>query len=206
MNTKPQLVLDIGGVLLTNLSPRLWQQLSVEANVPDHVIAAQFKQEVREALWSGKMTEEDFWSWLCVTFPSIDERKARELLHANLVPLPALSYLPAWSRVADIHLLSNHRSEWVVPALAAVSEHIESITISSSIGCCKPHPEMFEALASRIGSFDRILFVDDQDKNLKPAARIGWDTLLADADGAWIGQVARYLSGTPLNGESRSAV
>ncbi|CAG7636145.1 HAD-IA family hydrolase [Paenibacillus allorhizosphaerae] len=206
MNAKPQLVLDIGGVLLTNLSPQLWQQLSVEANVPDNVIASQFKQEVREALWSGKMTEEDFWSWLCVSFPSIDEQKARKLLHANLVALPALSYLPAWSRIADIHLLSNHRSEWVVPALAAVSEYIESITISSSIGFCKPHPEMFEALASRFGAFDRILFVDDQEKNLKPAAKIGWDTLLADSGGAWIGDVSRYLSDPQLDSRNRSAV
>nr|WP_186445903.1 HAD-IA family hydrolase [Paenibacillus cremeus] len=157
-----------------------------------------YKQEVRDKLWPGSMPEADFWRWLGEQAPAMGEALARRLLQDNLKPLPALDLLAGWSQVADIHLLSNHLSAWVAPGLASVQAYLRSITLSSQVGCCKPHPGIFEAAAAQLQGNGNgvILFVDDQEKNLQQAARLGWDTLLADPQGEWTDQVISRLEGS----------
>ncbi len=53
--------------------------------------------------------------------------------------------MPNWSQIADIHLLSNHRTEWLFPTMATISEFIKSVTISSAVGFCKPHREIYDS-------------------------------------------------------------
>lgn len=118
----------------------------------------------------------------------------RSLLQSSLFPLPALDYLPQWSQIADIHLVSNHRSEWL--SLSAVNEYIKSITISSDVGFCKPQQEIFEITTKKLNAEMSVLFVDDQEKNLRTAAEFGWRTLLADKQGNWISQVEFWLQGS----------
>jgi putative hydrolase of the HAD superfamily len=191
---KPQLILDIGGVLVTNFSPIFWQELAARALVTYELLTAGFKQDLRQSLWSGEITEEAFWSGLCGRFPSIDREQARAMLQSNLKPLPALEQIPTWSRYADIHLLSNHRIEWIAPFLLPYQDYIKSMTISSSAGYCKPSPEIFALAASHLHTHTNILFVDDQDKNIEQAALLGWKTLLADPQGGWIAKVMPLLS------------
>jgi HAD superfamily hydrolase (TIGR01509 family) len=193
MSSRPQLILDLGGVLVTNLSPLFWHQLAQHSNTPYDVMVSQYKTDVRDNLWSGGITEEDFWKWLCDTFTSVDGKIAREMLRANLIPLPALDRLAHWSQAADIHILSNHRAEWVAPALAKIEPFIKSATISSNIGFCKPDPGIYDAAAAHLGTNNQILFVDDQEKNLVYASRLGWQTLLADENGNWIEKVNQLL-------------
>jgi putative hydrolase of the HAD superfamily len=106
--TKPQLILDIGGVLAKNFSPLFWQELSKKSEVPYDKMF-DFKNEIREDLWSGKISEEVFWTQLCDQFPSIEIEKAQLMLRSNINPLSAMEKVPKWSQFADIHLLSNHR-------------------------------------------------------------------------------------------------
>lgn len=113
---RPQLVLDIGGVLLSDLIP-FWHWVAAQITAPYDEVLTRFRREVRESLWTGALTVEEFWDWLCATFPSIDYSVARVRLAATLKPLPASEQLATWSRLGDIHLLSNHRMEWVKPPL-----------------------------------------------------------------------------------------
>lgn len=192
MNNRPQLVLDIGGVLAANLSS-FWEELAAHAQVPYDQLRARYKQEMSEALWSGKVTEEEFWSWLSAGFPAIQNEHARTLLRSILKPLPAMEYLPLWSQFADIHLLSNHRAEWVLPLFLDVQKHLSSITISSEVGFFKPHPRIYSTAQTQLKNSQKVLFVDDQEKNLQQAALLGWDTLLADPEGNWTKEVKPRL-------------
>ena len=183
---RPQLVLDVGGVLLPDLTPPFWHWIAAQAAAPYDEILAQFRRDAREALWTGALTEGEFWGWLCATFPAVDGGGARVHLAAILTPLPALARLATWAQSADIHLLSNHRAEWVTPALDGFLDHVTSVTISSTVGYCKPHPAIYDAVASRLLPGPVTVYVDDQEKNFPPASALGWKTVRADARGDWV--------------------
>lgn len=193
MTVKPQLVLDVGGVLLTNLSPPFWQELTASTAIAYTELVALYKENMSQSLWSGRVTEEQFWDWLCDQCATIDRQQARALLQKNLTPLPALDLLPEWSRIADIHLLSNHRIEWIGPCLADARHFITSMTISGSAGVAKPDPGIYKIASEHLDPDRPVLFVDDKQSNLTEASRLGWHTLLADEEGRWLQQVIPRL-------------
>ncbi|GAE05186.1 hypothetical protein [Paenibacillus sp. JCM 10914] len=113
-----------------------------------------------------------------------------------------MASLPAWERIeewnchADIHILSNHCSEWVGALLEPLKHFTKSITISNQVGLCKPEIEIYEFVSRYFPagiSSNRILYIDDQDKNLRPAKMLGWNTMLADQEQRWIEGVNEWL-------------
>ncbi|MBP1996681.1 HAD-IA family hydrolase [Paenibacillus eucommiae] len=192
ITTKPELILDVAGVLATNFSPHFWRQLSIESGISfdqlDH-----YKKGIREDLWSGKVSEEEFWRRLCERIPSLNKDYVQAMLLSYIKPLPAIEEIPKWSKVANIHLLSNHRAEWIDHIINPVRSYVKSMTISSQTGSCKPNPEIYAAASTHLIDTSRVLFIDDQEKNFKEAKILGWHTLLADQEGEWIRKVMTYL-------------
>ncbi|AND41476.1 HAD family hydrolase [Cytobacillus oceanisediminis] len=192
MSPKPILILDIAGVIATNFSPIFWEDLSSRFEVScDDLI--KFRKEVREELWTGKIEEVQFWARLIKRFPTINKEYAKNKLLSLIKPLPALEEIIKWSKYADIHLLSNHRKEWVEHIIRPYEDYIKSITISGDVGYCKPKVEIYLKVNSYFNGKDNVLFVDDQKKNLIEAKNLGWNTLLADGKGEWIEKVGLQL-------------
>ena len=187
--SRPQLVLDIGGVLLADLTPTFWRWVAEQAAVPYDEVLARFRQDVRTALWTGVMREDQFWHWFCSAFSQIDENTARSQIAATLLPLSAAAHLAVWAKIVDIHLLSNHCAAWVLPALAGMLESVTTVTISSAVGSCKPDLAVYTMVASRLPPDASVLFVDDQQKNFPPAVALGWQTLHADHHGHWVHRI-----------------
>ncbi|CAN7318672.1 HAD-IA family hydrolase [Paenibacillus sp. LjRoot153] len=119
----------------------------------------------------------------------------RSWILQQLKPLAAMKHLEAWGQHADIHLLSNHRIEWLALLLEPILPFLKNTTISSEVGYCKPNREVYELVQTHFPKEQAVvLFVDDQEKNLVPARAMGWHTLLADAEEAWIAQVTAFLN------------
>lgn len=190
---RPQLVLDIGGVLATNLSPLFWRLLALEANVSEEALYSEYKRQISEHLWTGSISEEQFWVWIKKHTPLLSSERARTFIDRSLQPLPALAKIADWNDIADIHLLSNHLPAWIEPIVKPISPYLKSVTISSEAALKKPHPEIYARAAAFIPSGSHVLFVDDQEKNIRQAASLGWRTLLADEDGQWISFVLPLL-------------
>ncbi|MGO4349840.1 HAD family hydrolase [Paenibacillus sp. MCAF9] len=190
---KPQLVLDIGGVLATNLSPLFWQLLAAEAIVSEEQLYSEYKQQISERLWTGQITEKQFWRWIAEYTPNLTSAQTRSFIDRCLLPLPALAEIGNWNAVADIHVLSNHLPAWVEPIITPIKPYLKSITISSEAALQKPHPAIFDKVNEQLPPESFVLFVDDHPKNTKQAALHGWHTLLADEDGRWISQVLPLL-------------
>lgn len=200
--TKKQLVLDIAGVIITNLTPRFWLVISASAGMDYKVLKQHFRQEIREDLWTGAINEADFWQWLKGQCPSVETAYAQQVLQINLTRLPAYDRIAEWSRSVNIHLLSNHRKEWIEPILESIKPFIRSVTISSDVGVCKPNPEIYERLQSRLDNSQSVIYVDDQEKNLEPARALGWETILADEEGRWIDKLGHRLGRRDYNDKS----
>lgn len=192
MNGKPNLILDLAGVIATNFSPIFWKDLSSKFDSSyDDLI--KFRKDIREELWTGKIEEQEFWDRLLKKFPTIDEIYARSKLLTIIKPLPTLDQIPIWSKYANIHLLSNHRIEWVKHIIDPVQDYIRSITISGDVGFCKPQVDIYIRVNSKLDNNQNVLFVDDQEKNLIVARNLGWSTLLADKEGEWTKKVTQRL-------------
>ncbi|GBG09683.1 hypothetical protein PAT3040_04342 [Paenibacillus agaridevorans] len=191
--TRPQLVLDIGGVLAANLSPKFWMLVSEAAEVEHSTLYKIYKQEISSKLWRGEIMEEQFWGWLQDQAPKLSPSEAKHMLAGCLSPLPALQRLPEWSRAADLHILSNHLLSWVTPLLQPVRSYLTHIVISSEQSWKKPQRELFAHAASLLPSQSNVLFVDDQQGNLDMAETMGWEVVLADDGGAWIEEADRWI-------------
>ncbi|MFC4403145.1 HAD family hydrolase [Gracilibacillus xinjiangensis] len=189
---KRQLVLDIGGVLATDLD-NFWFTLSEEAQLPLEIVRSVYKQEIRQNLWNGNITEPEFWDWLTNTFPNIKLDYLKESLTNSLYPLDGINYLKRWANHADIHILSNHRAEWIYPFLNPFKHFLSSIIISSEVGVAKPDKEIYEICMNQIGGNLPILFVDNKSENLIPASDFGWNTILADSSNQWINTVENEI-------------
>jgi len=188
MQLKQELVLDLAGVLVTNFSPLYWRYLSTTFNISYSELTS-FKKEIREQLWTGKIPEIEFWTKLKQNFPTIDQEEAKETLRSYIKPLPSLERIPFWSQHANIHIVSNHRIEWINHIIAPIQHHLKSMTISSEIGFCKPQVDIYLEVQNYFHHNHHVLFVDDQEKNFDEARKLGWNTLLADVDGKWVRKV-----------------
>ncbi|MBE9916457.1 HAD-IA family hydrolase [Paenibacillus donghaensis] len=192
MKSKPQLVLDIAGVLVNNISFDFWKELGRESGVTFQAIKEKF-DEIRRDLWTGILSEDQFWIWLVDCFTGINKERSKDILIKSLKLLPSAHYLEQWSQQADIHLLSNHCKEWIEPVLTSIKEYTKSVTISNQIGLCKPDIQIYELVELNLGSRERVLYIDDQEKNLKSAIKLGWNTLLADNQNKWVKDVETFI-------------
>lgn len=190
---RPQLMLDIGGVLATNLSPRFWNEVARQADCPVELLYAKYKKELSRGLWVGHFSELQFWNWISAQVPSVSAAQGQAILMESLTPLPGMLQLSEWSKHADIHILSNHLTAWVDPVLEPIRSFLSSVTISSQVGMSKPQMELYEYACSLLPPSAPVLFIDDQDKNLRQGAAVGWHTLQADPEGRWIDEANLWL-------------
>ena len=124
----------------------------------------------------------------------INKEQARALLIQSLEPLPGLNYLAEWSEIADIHILSNHCKEWLESILERVEPYTKSITISNQVGLRKPDIQIYQHVGKQFEAGQTVVYIDDQEKNLKPVIELGWKTLLADKEHKWIEKVEPMIA------------
>ncbi|MGP4038372.1 HAD family hydrolase [Gracilibacillus sp. D59] len=189
---KFQLVLDVGGVLATDLD-LFWEELINKANLPYNKIRAIYKKEIREQLWEGNISEREFWQWLDRTFPGINLEYLQSVMQKSLVELEGIHHVEKWSTVSDIHILSNHRTEWLQPVINQLRPYLTSITVSAEVGVAKPDLGIYEICNKQLDPHRPSLFVDNKKENLIPAVELGWQTIHADPNNEWISKVNRIL-------------
>lgn len=190
------IVIDAGGVLFSNLTPRLWQELAKQSakQIEANTLYLNYKQEISSLLWTGEYTETQFWSWLEQhdIFLNVEERQA--LISSCLLPLPAYYRIATWSKHANLILMSNHLTSWISPALQQIESSFTHSYISSEIKLKKPSVEWFELIEQAHPTNEPKLFVDDHPANLAAAKQaVGWNTLLADSEHHWMDELERYI-------------
>ena len=183
------LLLDIGGVLLADAMPAIFEDIATSEGTDWGDDLAHFHRDyLSTKLWSGQLTESQYWDSIA-GFVGTDKRKEwREHLVAYLRPLVAASQFCQWAYTVPIWLLSNHRAEWVYLALrrAEIERCVSRCFISSEQGLVKPDIRAFlEVLQQWHGNPTSILFVDDRQSNIEVAQRLGMQALRADVDGEW---------------------
>ncbi|MCD9625265.1 hypothetical protein [Rhabdothermincola salaria] len=181
----PVLVLDVGGVILVDAMREVLRELAIECGSNEHSLQTAYRGSgLRDSLWRGQISTKEFWPALAAhadrRFPPAAEMDARIVVAS--MPLPGAAF--AAQHLDRLLLASNHRTEWLMPALAAASVNLDPdrIVCSSAIGVCKPDASFYHEVSSRIarhfGPDARKVFADDQERNLTVPADLGWKTIL----------------------------
>lgn len=191
------LVLDVCGVLLGEPTEPLFRVVAREAGTSPDRVRAVFRHYFRDELWSGRLDETDFWpAFATACGVGIPSPAWPTLLRSAMAPLPAAAYVSRWSRSAQIWLLSNHRHEWLIPALQDAGLHLlaRRLFISSQTGHVKPGPAAYVQILDNAAPGDSLLYVDDKPDNVRAFRELGVGGLVADARGEWTRSVDAWLS------------
>jgi FMN phosphatase YigB (HAD superfamily) len=190
------LVLDAGNVLIADAMPMVFYDIAMDMGSPR--LARLLEREhamLSHALWSGRLSEAEYWEMLARSQGFEPQKQWRDLLFSRLQPLVDPSILGRWSAVTPLVALSNHRSEWLLPALdrAGYASYLTRVVVSDTVGLTKPDERIFRLVLDDPDAHDP-LFVDDCAANVGAALAMGWRALRADPTGFWVQEVDRLLA------------
>lgn len=204
--SRPLLVLDVGGVLLTDPMPILFDRLAEAGGRPRNEIYGFYQANLRNRFWSGEIGESDLWSGLLpASGLGLDEEpKWRAAVVEWQTPLPAIDRLAGWAARADIEILSNHRTAWIRPLLEAAGVTLPAVgeegsglirraLVSEETRLVKPDADAFVAALQIAPRDGRVIFADDQRPNVAAAPIVGLPSILVDPDGNWMAEIDRWL-------------
>lgn len=186
------LVLDVHGVVLTNPLMAFLDQLADATGQSPAEVKTRWRREVRERNWTGQIREDELWQRLA---GDLGERPWRCLLESQYQLGPAAPHVHRWSQCVPIWLLSNHRSDWLIPRLErfGLNGYFERTIISDAIGAMKPDPAAYRCIVAHVAEPASALFVDDRSRNVAAAANLGLKTVHATIERPWIAMVDRAL-------------
>jgi glucose-1-phosphatase len=179
-------VLDVHGVVFTNpLVPFLLETARRHGRDEAQILRL-WSGQLRRPFWLGELSVSQLWDSL---YPGCDPTALSVELEARYEVGPLFTLLdtiddPIW-------LLSNHRSEWLLPRIArfGLEGRFERVCVSDAIGFVKPEPEAFE-LVRRMAGGRAIRYLDDNPANVAAAGAIFDEVLGLDE--------ADRLRGTPV--------
>src|SRR5690606_17376047 len=90
----------------------------------------QYKKDVSERLWIGQLNELQFLHFLERFQIFLTVEQLRDIIKRCLLPLPAFEKVEQWAKTVPIHIMSNHVTNWLMPALAPLKPYITDYYIS----------------------------------------------------------------------------
>ena len=179
-------VLDVHGVVFNNPLVPYLLELARRQDRDEAQVLRLWSGQLRRSFWLGRLSVSQLWgSLLPGGDPTALSAELEELYQAGpLFKLLDTIDDPIW-------LLSNHRSEWLLPRIArfGLKGRFERVYVSDAIGFVKPEPEAFDFVRQLAGG-RAIRYVDDNPVNVTAAGAIFDEALGLD-------QVDR-LRGTPV--------
>ena len=178
------LIFDLGGVVLNR---GLWlfrDYLTKTYGVTDEDTISIFIKRYYKPYFSGKINEEEFWrcslkdlgikaDWAGLKQKLLDFYEPNEGMFDLLSSLKGKGYKTV--------LLSDQTKEWwpYLNKKYNIEPHFDYCIISAKVGVHKPDERIYRiALEKSQTSAENSVFIDDLEKNLVPARKLGVKTIL----------------------------
>ena len=163
------LVFDAHGVVLNRAFPTFVRRRAEERGDDPRAVWRRWRRDLRLDCWEGRISTEQTWARL---FPgdapaALEEGLARTYARGPIFDRVMASEQRAW-------LLSNHRTEWLLPQLRrfGIEGRFERVLVSDAIGIAKPNGEVFRVVRRRAGA-TRVVLFDDSPRNVSAASEVG---------------------------------
>ena len=200
------IVFDFGGVLTTIDTGRalaLFKALGLET--PEEYINSYCQKGPFFALENGDITAGEFCEQLgslCQREISHDEAKSAWCGFITEVHVDFLEFLQRLRPEYRLSVLSNTnpfiqgwaRTPQFTPCGKSLDDYFDMLFLSYCMKCSKPGEDIYRKMLSD-GSMvaQETLFIDDSDKNLAAAAKLGIRTLKVENGEDWRGKLLEFL-------------
>ncbi len=200
------IVFDFGGVLTTidtNRALARFRELGLSN--PKDYINSYCQKGPFFALENGDINAEEFCDelgQLCQRSISYDDAKFAWCGFITEVHVEYLEFLQQLRSQYRLSVLSNTnpfiqswaRSPQFTPCGKSLDDYFDMLFLSYCMGCSKPGEEIYhKMLASGSMLAEETLFVDDSDKNLEAAAKVGIKTLKVENGEDWREKLLIFL-------------
>jgi putative hydrolase of the HAD superfamily len=168
------LVLDVHGVIFTNPVLRFLGEVAEREGLDRNEVLSTWTSRLRRPFWLGELAPAALWATL---FPRADADALGAELEDRYREGPLFGALDAID--GPVWLLSNHRSDWLLPRLQrfGLGDRFERIYVSDELGYIKPEVGAFRFVQDLVG--DRpIRYVDDKPENVAAAATVFAESIL----------------------------
>ena len=172
------ILFDLGGVLINWQDDWLYNEISLQLNMPFNQIKSKFNSNLC-SLFESKINEHEFWNLVLGNDNKIDNNIiSKTFLKMSSINFDFLNFAKSLKNNGyDIGILSNLTPE--------TSECIENNLLrefdyhfySNTLKMSKPNPEIYQYVCDQIHS-KNILFIDDKQENLDTAKLFGIETIL----------------------------
>jgi len=187
-------VFDFGGVLITSINNQVGDV--AEANGVDPATMHRVllgPSASGDHPWHraerGELSVADIQSQLDPWADAADVELRGDEIERLLTPGGYTIVHAMQTRIADLRsegfrtaLLTNTFAEFQPTMQRDIDlDLFDAVIESFAVGARKPEPAIYAATAERLGvGHDGIVYLDDFDQNLAPAAALGWTTILVD--------------------------
>lgn len=185
------IIFDFGGVLFAidyNAPAREFSKLGWTGFTNEYAQAAQ--SDVYDRLEIGDISVKDFWNYLYLKMPNVEQQAVRDAWNSILLH-PIAERIAAIPKIKDAgyrtFLLSNTNATHVPEFEQMMKDSgdysnfkvgFEYIHYSQELGMRKPHPETFLHLCEKHQlNPEETLFIDDSIQHIEGAKKAGLQTL-----------------------------
>lgn len=184
MATSPVIIFDLGAVLIDWNPRHLYRKI-----FDDEAAMETFLRHICTPDWNAEQDRGRSWQE-AVDMLSAEHPEQRELIRAYRNRWDEMLNGPIEGSVAilerlhgegyELHALTNWSAETfpVARERYAFLERFRTILVSGDERLIKPDPAIFQLMLDRIDHpAERCLFIDDSEKNIDAAARLGFDVI-----------------------------
>lgn len=200
------IVFDFGGVLTTIDTQRALSHFEALGVVnPSNYINSYCQKGPFFALENGDIDAYEFCRQLgelCQRCVGYDEAKSAWCGFITEVHVDFLEFLQQLRPEYRLSVLSNTnpfiqswaRTPQFTPCGKSLDDYFDNLFLSCCMGCSKPGEEIYrKMLADGSMVAGETLFIDDSDRNLESAAKLGIKTLKVENGEDWRGKLLEYL-------------
>ena len=168
----------LGGVLINWQDDWLYNEISLQLNMPFNQIKSKFNSTLC-SLFESKINEHEFWNLVLGNDNKIDNNIiSKTFLKMSSINFDFLNFAKSLKNNGyDIGILSNLTPETSECIENNLLKEFDYHFYSNTLKMSKPNPEIYQYVCDQIHSKD-ILFIDDKQENLDTAKLFGIDTIL----------------------------
>ena len=172
------ILFDLGGVLINWQDDWLYNEISLQLNMPFNQIKSKFNSNLC-SLFESKINEHEFWNLVLGNDNKIDNNIiSKTFLKMSSINFDFLNFAKSLKNNGyDIGILSNLTPETSECIENNLLKEFDYHFYSNTLKMSKPNPEIYQYVCDQIHS-KNILFIDDKQENLDTAKLFGIDTIL----------------------------
>ena len=172
------ILFDLGGVLINWQDDWLYDEISLQLNMPFNQIKSKFNSNLC-SLFESKINEHEFWNLVLGNDNKIDNKIiSKTFLKMSSINFDFLNFAKSLKNNGyDIGILSNLTPETSECIENNLLKEFDYHFYSNTLKMSKPNPEIYQYVCDQIHS-KNILFIDDKQENLDTAKLFGIETIL----------------------------